>query len=190
MPLWVLWIFLIGAVLALASNSPPRVRLATVSLGIGGLGVWARLSLIGVEVLALAALVTWTTPLADLAPALGRLGWPFRKLRLPVDETVAVTALAIRFLPLLIGEMQVLAAARRTRRPDRVRGLKQWMGAAEEVIFVAMAASLRRARELGEAIEARGGRVSPLPDTHPVGVPDAALALAAAATVAAMALLS
>ncbi len=64
------------------------------------------------------ALIGWTTPLGEVAPALSRLGRPLRWLRLPVDEWVIAIALAIRCLPLLIDEIRILGAARRLRAHD------------------------------------------------------------------------
>lgn len=188
-PTW-LWVLLgLGALLSLASGTPPHVHLGGLSLGLGGLDAWVRLSLIGIEVLALAALVTWTSPLADLAPALGRLGAPLRRLRLPVDEVVGVVALGIRCLPLLMEEMRVLTAAWRTRRPPELRGVKQKMSSLEELIFVALAAALRRARELAEAIEARGGTVTAVSEPHAAGGADVAVVALVVAVTAAMGLL-
>jgi energy-coupling factor transporter transmembrane protein EcfT len=188
-PVVVVVVLLIGAVLALVSGTPPFVHLGRVKVGLGGLEVWARFLVLGIEVLAFAALVSWTTPLADLAPALGRLASPLRRLRLPVDEVVAAIALGIRCLPLLIEEVRVLAAARRTRRPEPLRGFQQHAEALQELLFTALASSLRRSRELAEAIEARGGVPGPVGETHPWRPVDTGIMLLVAAAVAAMGLL-
>ncbi|MHB1988422.1 MAG: energy-coupling factor transporter transmembrane component T family protein [Acidimicrobiales bacterium] len=189
LPRWLWALVLVGAGLATASGGRPEVRAGPLVLGLGGLALWARFSLIGIEVLALAALVSWTTPLADLAPALGRLGGPMRRLGLPVDEVVGAIALGIRCLPLLLEEARVLAAARRTRHPERLRGFRAHAGALEEILFTALSSALRRARELAEAIEARGGVVSPVAETHSLELADFAVLLLAGAAVAGMALL-
>jgi len=189
-PVVVVVVLLVGAVLALVSGTAPFVHLGSVKVGLGGLEVWARFLVLGIEVLALAALVSWTTPLADLAPALGRLASPLRRLRLPVDEVVGAIALGIRCLPLLIEEVRVLAAARRTRRPEPLRGFQQHAEALQELLFTALASSLRRSRELAEAIEARGGVPSPMSETHPWRKVDTVILLLVAAAVAAMGLLT
>ncbi len=188
LPRWIGLVLLAGAVLALVAGGKPQVELGHVRLGLGGLDQWAEFTLIGIEILALAALLAWTTPLADLAPALGRLLKPLRALRLPVDEMVATIALAIRCLPLLVEEMRVLAAARRTRRPERLGNLKEMSGAAEELLFTALASSLRRARELAEAIEGRGGVAVTPPETHGLRLVDGSLLGLSAAVLAAMVL--
>lgn len=188
-PRWLWLLFGLGAVLALVSGGHPELHMGSVTIGLGGIDNWALFTLIAIEVLALAALVTWTTPLADLAPALGRLGSPLRWLRLPVDEVVGAIALGIRCLPLLLEEVRVLSAARRTRHPERLQGFQQRAEALEEILFTALSSALRRARELAEAIEARGGVLSSVPETHGLGAVDVAVLALAAAAVAGMVLL-
>jgi energy-coupling factor transporter transmembrane protein EcfT len=181
LPRWVFLVLGVSFLLALAAGGPPEVH-AGVRLGFGGVDKWALFSLIGLEVLALAALVSWTTQLADLAPALGRLAGPLRRLRVPVDEILGAIALSIRCLPLLLEEARILSAARRSRRPAGKRDIRSYSREAEEVMFAAVANALRRSRELAEAIEARGGVPTVAGETHRLRRIDlAALALAAAA---------
>lgn len=188
-PRWLIILLLVGALLALAAGGRPHVRVGGLALGLGGLSVWARFLLIGVEILSLAAVVSWTTALADLAPALARLCAPFRRLPVPVDEVIAAVALGVRCLPLLLEEARVLAAARRTRRPERPRSWKERADGLEEVLYTGLSSALRRARELAEAIEARGGTAAPVPDEHAVGGLDVTVLIVVAAAVAGMALL-
>jgi energy-coupling factor transport system permease protein len=85
---------------------------------------------------------------------------PLRWLRLPVDEWATAAALSIRCLPLLVDEVRTLTAARRLRQRDRRPGqsrMSYWMGESQDLLMAALTVSLRRAHELGEAIEARGG---------------------------------
>lgn len=188
-PRWIWIMLLVGVFLALVAGGKPRVHLGGVAVGLGGLAVWTRLTLIGIEVLALAAVVSWTTPLSELAPALGRLGSPLRRLRLPVDELVSAIALGIRCLPLLIEEVRVLGAARRTRRPEPPRSMKERADALEELIYTALASALRRASEMAEAIEARGGVSRPIAETHPFKALDGAMLTVCALAVSAMGVL-
>lgn len=182
LPRWVFVVLAVSFLLALVSGGRPQARVGGVVLGFGGVDKWALFSLIGVEVLALAALVSWTTPLADLAPALGRLSAPLRRLRVPVDELVGAIALSIRCLPLLLEEARVVSAARRSRLPQGRRDARSYAREAEEIMFAALSNALRRSRELAEAIEARGGVPTVTPETHPIGGGDVlALAIAAVA---------
>jgi energy-coupling factor transporter transmembrane protein EcfT len=189
LPRWVWLLMLIGVALALAAGGKPYVHVGNVRIGLGGLYAFALFWCIAIEVLALALLVSWTTPLADLAPALGRLGWPLRKLRLPVDEVVGAIALSIRCLPLLLDEGRVLAAARRARRTSAKQSAREMAQAFEEVIWAALANSLRRAREIAEAIEARGGVPTVAPETHKFAFRDGLLVGLIVAGLAAMAVL-
>lgn len=189
LPRWLFVLLLVGALLALAAGGRPKLRVVGVAVGLGGLSVWTRFLLIGIEILALAAIVSWTTALADLAPALARITSPLRRLRLPVDEVIAAVALSVRCLPLLLEEARVLSAARRTRRPERARSWKERADSLEEVLYTGLSSALRRARELSEAIEARGGAAAPLPDRHAVGATDVVILATVAAAVVGMAVL-
>jgi energy-coupling factor transport system permease protein len=163
LPRW-FWIgFAFGAFLAMSSSAKPIGHLAGVAVSWGGLEEWTRITALAVVVMVGAAIVTWTTPLAEVAPALARLGTPLRWARLPVDEWAAAIALSIRCLPLLIDEVRTLVAARRLRPSGRHEREPRWswmMRDAQDLLFTSIAVSLRRATELGEAIEARGGFAS------------------------------
>jgi energy-coupling factor transporter transmembrane protein EcfT len=160
LPRW-LWIgFALGALDTLRSSAQPVGHLAGIAVSWGGLGDWARITALAVVVFAGAALVSWTTPLADVAPALARLGTPLRWLRLPVDEWAGTIALSMRCLPLLIDEVRTLTAARRLRPAARAEkeSRMNWLAREfQDLLFTSVAVSLRRAGELGEAMEARGG---------------------------------
>jgi energy-coupling factor transporter transmembrane protein EcfT len=166
LPWWLGGVLAIGVVLALVAGGPPQVHVASLKVGFGGLDNFARFTMVGIDVLAGAALLGWTTPLADLSPALGRLLGPLRRIRLPVDEIVGAIALSIRCLPLLLEEVRVLRAARRARRPANARSFKELGDEAVELVFGALANAIRRAREMAEAIEARGGVPTVAPETH------------------------
>ncbi|HEX3542040.1 MAG TPA: energy-coupling factor transporter transmembrane protein EcfT [Acidimicrobiales bacterium] len=159
-PRW-FWIgFALGAFLTLRSSKHPVGHLLGVHVSWGGLEEWARITALALVVLVAAAVMTWTTDLAEVAPALASLGRPLRWVRLPVDEWAASIALAIRCLPLLIEEVRTLAAARRLRPTGRLEREPRWnwiLRDSQDLLFTSLAVSLRRATELGDAMEARGG---------------------------------
>jgi energy-coupling factor transporter transmembrane protein EcfT len=188
-PWWLGGVVVIGAALALIAGGAPEVHVGSLKVGVGGLDNFGRFTVLGIDVLAAAALLGWTTPLADLSPALGRLLGPLRRIRLPVDELVGAVALSIRCLPLLLEEARVLRAARRARRPTEPRSLKELSEEAVEGVFGALANAIRRAREIAEAIEARGGVPTPAPETHAFARIDVLTLVLCAAAVAAMAVL-
>ena len=158
----------------------------------GGLGDWALLVGLAIVILAAALLVGWTTSLGDVAPALARLTAPLRVLRLPVDEWVLAVGLAIRSLPLLIDEIRTLLAVSRLRRPvthDRSTPRQRLRRAVREVeglLSTAVVQALRRARDLADAIEARGGLGAPTTPIATPGAMDAFVLVAVAAAVAAV----
>ncbi len=160
LPRWFFIGFALGALLTLRSSAQPIGRVVGFAISWGGLEEWARFSLLALVVFAAAAVTSWTTPLAEVAPSLARLGAPLRWVRLPVDEWASTVALSIRCLPLLIDEVRILVAARRLRpssRPAREQRFGWLIREAQDLIFTTLAVSLRRATELGDAMEARGG---------------------------------
>jgi energy-coupling factor transport system permease protein len=160
-PRW-LWILLaIGAITAAFAGGSPVVELAGVPVGFGGLLNFLRITTLSIVLLGLGAMVSWTTNVAEIAPAVATLGWPLRLLRIPVDEWAVALALAMRAFPMLIDEFRVLYAARRlrpkqvvpTRRARRRRRALELI----DLIAAAITVTLRRADEMGDAITARGG---------------------------------
>jgi energy-coupling factor transport system permease protein len=111
--------------------------------------------------IALGAIVSWTTNVAEIGPALATLGRPLKPFRIPVDEWAAALALALRAFPMLIEEFQVLYAARRLRPKEVPRSRKarrrQQGREVIDLLATAMVVTLRRADEMGDAITARGG---------------------------------
>ncbi|MDD7814928.1 energy-coupling factor transporter transmembrane protein EcfT [Mycobacterium sp. CSUR Q5927] len=152
-PRW-LWVLLVvgGATAAMAGGEPA---------GLGGLLYFLRITALSIVLLGLGAMVSWTTNVAEIAPAVTTLGRPLRLLRIPVDEWAVALALALRAFPMLIDEFRVLYAARglrprirpRTRRERR----RRWAREAIDLITAAITVTLRRADEMGDAITARGG---------------------------------
>jgi energy-coupling factor transport system permease protein len=120
------------------------------------------------------------------------LGSPLRWFGLPVDEWAAAVALSIRCLPLLIDEVRTLAAARRLRPTTRqaTEPRMRWLlRESQDLLFTSLAVSLRRATELGEAIEARGGFGSVSDSTSRPGWYDLAAAVVVVGAVVAAVLL-
>ncbi|MGW0453135.1 energy-coupling factor transporter transmembrane component T family protein [Gordonia sputi] len=127
------------------------------SFGLEAIILFLRATALGLVLVASSILVIWTTPMAEVAPALSRLMWPLRKLRMPVDEWAVCIALCLRGLPLLIEEIRLLVAVHRLRptsgrsdHPSAEMGIM-------DMVTAAMSSALRRSSEMSEAITARGG---------------------------------
>lgn len=157
--LWILLAF--GAFLTALSGGSPRLSLAGLDIGLGGALNFLRISALTIVLLGLGAMVSWTTNIAEIGPALATLGRPFRLLRIPVDEWAVALALALRAFPMLIDEFQVLYAARRLRPKEipKTRKARRRRRALEliDLLAAAVTVALRRADEMGDAITARGG---------------------------------
>jgi energy-coupling factor transport system permease protein len=155
-PRWVLWLLLIGALVDFTAGGDPEVTIGDRTIGLGGIEVWLRFTTLGVVIFAIAILLAATTPISELPGAVDRLSRPARWLRLPIDELVAAFTLVVRSFPLLVDEMRTLYAAWRLRRPSLPRDIRI-VAELHDVLVTAIAASLRRSRDLARAMEARGG---------------------------------
>ena len=160
-PFWFWIILLVTGGLASVSGGSPHLTIGGALLGLGGIDAYLRFVSIGILLLLAAAMVGWTTSLGEIAPAVARLMRPLRLVRFPVDEFAVAVALCVRSLPLLVGELRVLLAARKLRPPARPRPgrtrLERLLEELIDVLVAALAVSVRRAGELSEAITARGG---------------------------------
>lgn len=166
-PGWLWALLVIGGVMAAIGGGAPHLTVGGVTLGLGGLFSYLRLTLLATVLLGLGALVSWTSNVAEIAPAVSKLGRPLKVLRLPVDEWAVALALALRAFPMLIDEFRVLYAARRLRPPLDVPGsrFRRWGIEIVDLLSAAVTVALRRADEMGDAITARGGtgQLSALP---------------------------
>ncbi len=166
-----LWVVVLGgAKLAGLPRSvaprPPRILLITMAItvalgwiaggdpyGLGGVILQLRLFGFTLGLLGMSMVLGWTTPTADLPVAAAWLLTPLRAIRVPVDDIAAGLAIAVRALPLVAEEFSTVISMNRFRSKQHkdlvVRGM--------DITATATVASVRRAREIGEAVQARGG---------------------------------
>jgi energy-coupling factor transport system permease protein len=168
-PRWLWFLLLLGALTASFAGGSPHLTVASVDLGLGGLLKFLQITVLSIVLLGLGGLVSWTTNVAEVAPAVAKIGRPLRLLRLPVDDYAVALALALRAFPMLIDEFRVLFAARklRPREPATTARERQRRMSREiiDLLAAAVTVTLRRADEMGDAITARGGagQISALP---------------------------
>ena len=160
-PRW-LWIVLFfGGATATFAGGSPIIDLGSFEVGLGGLVTFLRITAVSIVLLGLGALVSWTTNVAEIAPAVATLGRPLRPLRVPVDDWAVTLALALRAFPMLIDEFRMLYAARRLRPKQVPTGRRarrrQWAVEVVDILAAGITVALRRADEMGDAITARGG---------------------------------
>ncbi|HEY7050623.1 MAG TPA: CbiQ family ECF transporter T component [Mycobacterium sp.] len=191
-PRW-LWILIaFGAITAAVGGGAPDLHIGSATVGFGGLLYFLRVSALSIVLLGLGAMISWTTNVAEIAPAVATLGSPLRRLRLPIDEWAAALALSLRAFPMLIDEFRVLYAARRLRprqMPSTRRERRQyWRAEVIDMLTAAITGALRRADEMGDAIAARGGtgQISAAP-SRPRWADAIALGIVAAVSAAAVA---
>ncbi|MCV7412250.1 hypothetical protein AWC05_16675 [Mycobacterium florentinum] len=160
-PRWLWLVMGLGFVTAALSGGSPMIWVGGLHVALGGSLHFLRMTALTILLITLGAIVSWTTNVAEIGPALATLGRPFKIFRIPVDEWAAALALALRAFPMLIEEFQVLYAARRLRPkevpPTRRARRKQQGREVIDLLATAMVVTLRRADEMGDAITARGG---------------------------------
>lgn len=160
-PYW-LWILLFfGGLTATFAGGSPVIDLGSMDVGLGGLFNFLRITALSIVLLGLGAMVSWTTNVADIAPAVATLGRPLRALRVPVDDWAVAIAMSLRAFPMLIDEFRILYAARRLRPrqqlPTRRARRRRWLTEVIDLLAATITVALRRADEMGDAITARGG---------------------------------
>lgn len=161
-PRWLLIVFIVAGIgPTLFGGGSPVVDLGTAEFGIGGFLSFLRITVLSIVLLGLGAMVSWTTNVAEIAPAIAKLGRPLRPLRVPVDDWAVALALALRAFPMLIDEFRILYAARRLRPREvaatRRARRRRWAVEVIDMFAAAITVALRRADEMGDAITARGG---------------------------------
>lgn len=160
-PRWMWLMIALGFITAAVAGGSPVVSAGGLHVGLGGSLHFLRVTALTILLIALGAIVSWTTNVAEIGPALATLGRPFKVFRIPVDEWAVTLALALRAFPMLIDEFQVLYAARRLRPKElpatRRARRKQQGRELIDLLATAMVVTLRRADEMGDAITARGG---------------------------------
>lgn len=159
---FLLWILVaLGGALAALAGGTPVIDIGSVQIGLGGLLNYLRVTALAIVLLGLGALVSWTTNVADVAPAVATLGRPLRVFRVPVNDWAVTIALALRAFPMLIDEFRTLYAAHRLRPVEPAETFrarrKQRVSNLVDLLAAAVTVALRRGDEMGDAITARGG---------------------------------
>ncbi|MGJ6121514.1 energy-coupling factor transporter transmembrane protein EcfT [Mycolicibacterium sp. Y3] len=158
-PVWVM--LALGSVFLTTSGGAPFIELGSVHVGLGGVLQFLQITTLAIVLLMLGALLSWTTELCDIAPALVTLGRPLKWLRIPVEDWAATLSLALRSFPMMFDEFRLMHAARKLRPEPPLRTRRQRLGYRVrdfiDLISTAIAMVFRRADEMGDAITARGG---------------------------------
>ncbi|HKV59486.1 MAG TPA: energy-coupling factor transporter transmembrane component T [Ktedonobacteraceae bacterium] len=170
-------LLIVLAIVALILWWLTRKNAASSALPIGPIvltydGVWAEVTIFVVflTLFACSILLTMTTSPIALIEGLTRLLSPLRWLRLPVDDFALMLLIALRFIPTLVEEVELLIKAQTSRGADYMHGSARERLQSLIALFVPFISStLRRASDLAIALDARGfevqGRPTMLHDT-------------------------
>lgn len=160
-PVWLWIVIALGGLTATFGGGSPVVDIGSMQVGLGGLFNFLRITALAIVLLGLGALVSWTTNVADIPPAVATLGRPLRMLGIPVNDWAVTLGLALRAFPMLIDEFRTLYAARRLRPKERAETVRarsrQGVSDVVDLLAAAVTVALRRGDEMGDAITARGG---------------------------------
>ena len=104
-----------------------------------------------------ASMLTLTTSPLNLTHGLESLLRPLAKIGLPAHELSMMLSIALRFIPILMEEMDVIIKAQRARGADLQHGpLKERLRMVIAIVVPLFVSALKRADELADAMEARG----------------------------------
>ncbi len=103
-----------------------------------------------------ASILTLTTTPVALTDGIESLLTPFKLIRLPVHELALIMSIALRFIPTLTDEINRIIAAQKARGANfETGGLIRRAKAMIPVLVPLLISALRRADELGDAMDAR-----------------------------------
>ncbi len=118
---------------------------------------------IRIALLVITSLVlTTTTSVTELTDALSAFLEPLRRFGVPVDDIAMMVSVALRFIPLIYGEVMSVRDAQRARGASFSRGsvftrLKAWI----PVLIPVFVKVFLRSDRLGRAMDARGYGIGP-----------------------------
>lgn len=142
------------------------------AISIGGISDYARLIAIGFIMILWVGILSWTTGLTAVGFALRRLIQPLRWIKVPVDEIGSVIALAVRSLPLVADEIDVVNESVTSRPPPADlsgKPLREAFSFIGDTATAVVIGSHRRARDLAMAMVSRGATSAPIPPRGALG---------------------
>lgn len=144
---------------AIAAGSIEVWRWGPFLISAAGLLDAAAISIRMVAIVLFLTLLTGIADTTDLVHAVEGMLRPFQRLHLPAHELALVTALTMRFIPLLGQELERLMKAQAARGADLGHGRGNFFARIRRMLPLLIPlflAALRRAEELALAMEARG----------------------------------
>ncbi|MEG6523390.1 energy-coupling factor transporter transmembrane component T family protein [Desulfotomaculum sp. 1211_IL3151] len=153
-----LWIFLLIGLIVQSISYPGETLWQWSLFKVSREGLFLGLRLVyrlGLLIIS-TMLITMTTTPVNLTGALEKLLNPFKSMGLPVHELAMMLTIALRFIPTLLEEAEVIMKAQQARGGDIASGkLGQRVKASVALLVPLLAGSLRRADDLAVAMDAR-----------------------------------
>lgn len=175
----IMWFALFGGWLGAAmSDEEPRLAMFSIGASLD----YARLIAIGFIMILWVGILAWTTGLTAVGFALRRLISPLRRIGVPVDEIGSVIALAVRSLPLIADEIDVVNESVNSRPPSAdlaEKPMREAMALIADTATAVLIGSHRRARDLAVAMVSRGSVDAPPPPDRKLSRRDIAIIIAA-----------
>ncbi len=162
-PMWFVGFILIsGIATGIATGGKPIVKMNHIAIQLGGVELFLQFLAFTLEILVTLMLVGWTSRLGEVSDSLATLLGPLKRIGFPTTELVNTIALSIRGVPLVTEELKMIAASEKQRRKhkpafDDANSVRDVFREGIDLVVSALASSLRRAQEMGEAMVARGG---------------------------------
>ncbi|WP_031517159.1 energy-coupling factor transporter transmembrane component T family protein [Desulfofalx alkaliphila] len=156
--LWPLWVIITFTFVFHAFSVPGETVFSLAFLHMTKEGLEKALIFVGrlVMVVMLVSVLTLTTSPVALTHALEKILSPFKRIGVPAHELSMMMTIALRFIPTLVSEAEVIMKAQRSRGADFTQGgLVDRIKALVPFIVPLLAGSLRRAEELAVAMESR-----------------------------------
>ncbi len=163
-PKWLIYLIIFSGILTglTSQSAKPIIHIGASEIKIGGLITFAEFLLFSFEVMLSLLILSWTTKLGEVIDAISTLGRPFKKFGLPVTEYINVFSLSLRGIPLILEELRLLSAAEKQRRMHKpafetATTMREIFKEGANLLSAAISSAVRRAAEMSEAMQARGG---------------------------------
>lgn len=154
----ILFLLIFTALLNLFFYSDGKVlfKLGFIKITQGGVYFTVFLAVRLILLVATSSILTLTTTPVSLTDGLESLLSPLKWIRFPVHELALIMSIALRFIPILSDETARIMNAQKARGADfETGGLVKRVKAVIPVLVPLLISSVRRADELGEAMDAR-----------------------------------
>lgn len=155
----ILWLIMFTVILQLAfsGGTPVLFQLGFIKVTqpglINGIYVVVRFVLI----VLMSTILTITTPPTSIASAIESLLKPLKAVKVPVAELALMLSIALRFVPLLMGETDKIMKAQKSRGMSMSTGsLMKRAKAVVPLLVPLFVGALQRAFDLANAMEVRG----------------------------------